>query len=570
MKQLKPLQNAMTRKKLLEKLASDFAAFLNHGEHDSQIDKIKNGKEEKNMKRITSLIAILLAVCMLAACGAQQTAAPSDPAAAGTNANKDRVINVAVSKLIDRFYTPDNFGVTEGIVMQQVYDTLLTQNADGTYGPSLAKDWEVSDDGLTYTFYLRDDVKWQDGEPFTSADVLYTFERYHEAPLFAWLYPVRVDKYIAVDEYTFQIILKEPMASFICNLHTPTVASIMPKHACERWGDEYGKTPDKIVGTGPYIVTEIVPSVSISYKSNPDYFKGVPSIEKICLHQIPDNNAIVIALQAGDIDLSFYGISGSSYDTLKATPNMIIEECPDALYHYINMYCKSGLFSDVRVRQAVAYAVNTEEILLLAQNGRGTLLNYSGDLGTLINANPDVTPAHVYKQDLDKARALIKEAGVEGAKVVISSYNSEPYVTIDTYLQSVLTQIGLDATVLPAERATFIADLDKENVQIYTLGKIDTNFDMEVSFAASVSTAYWGSGGNYSYYQNDEVQDLIERAVRSSDIEERKELYKKAIDIVTEEVPYIPLYALSQTIAHTSDIVTDNPRTNNMFLYSWA
>ena len=539
------------------------------------------------MKRFKSIVAVLLMSCMVfaAACGGgkdsgnNETAAQNGGESVGEtegektpsgSIDKSRTINIANSTLVDTFYTPKEFGIAEGISYAQVYDTLLVQELDGSIGPSLAEDWEISDDGLTYTFYLRKDVKWQDGEPFTAEDVKFTFDEYQKAPLFAYLYQERVEENILVDDYTFQFKLKAPMASFIANLHVPTVSSIMPKHAYEKYGEEYGSSPETTVGTGPYILTEWQPGVSETFKANPDYFKGTPSIENICMHQISDANGIVDAMQTGDIDLSYVSVSGGNYDTLKAEPKVVLEEYPDATYHSIYMYCKSGLFSDVRVRQAVAYAINKEDVITIAMNGRATALNYLGDIGSMINGNPDIVPDTVYEYDLEKAKALIKDAGVEGADVVISSYNSEPYLSIDTYLQSVLTQIGLNASVQPVERATLLDDLDKETVMIAPLGKADLGMDMEASLFASVGSNYYGTAGNYSFFSDDEIEALGLQGDEESDPEKRKEIYKEMINKIAEQVPYVPLYALQAAMPHSVDIASDNPRSESVFDYHWA
>ena len=521
------------------------------------------------MKRLKPMIAILLMLCMvmLPACGGGKTDGGEQT---GESGDKNRTINVALTTLVDSFYTPNEYGITEGYSLAQVYDTLIVQNEDGTYGPGLAEDWEVSPDGLTYTFHLREDVKWHDGEPFTAEDVKYTFDKYMEAPLFAFFYPVRVEENIVVDEHTFAVKLKTPMASFICNMFNPCMSSIMSKHACEEYGDEYGTSPETTVGTGPYTVSEWEPGVSITFKANPDYFKGEPSIESVCFHQMADINSIAVAMQTGDLDLSFSSMSGGNYDTLKAEPDIVMEEYPDTTYHSIYMYCKSGLFSDVRVRQAVAYAINKEDVLTVALDGRGEIMDYLGDLGTLINGNPDIVPEHTYEYDLEKAKELIKEAGVEGESVVITSYNTEPYVSIDTYLQSVLTSIGLNATVQPVERATFIDDIGKENFSIGPVGKADPGMDMESTFFSSVGQNYLGTGGNYGYYYNEEVEELGLQADQESDPEKRKELYAQIINIISEDVPCIPLYALEQAIPHSADIETTNYRGQSMFNYQWV
>jgi peptide/nickel transport system substrate-binding protein len=345
---------------------------------------------------------------------------------------------------------------------------------------------------------------------------------------------------------------------------------IMSKHGFDKYGEDYGSSVDKIIGTGAYIVTDWKPEVSISYKANENHFKGAPDIKNIVFNRITDTNAAIVAIQTGELDLLLTPINGANYKTLSGNKDVVIGEYMSARNEAIYMYCKDGIFSDVRMRKAVAHAVNKEDILMVAMDGLGQVIRYPGDIGSGMTANPDFAPAITYENDIEKAKALVKEAGKAGASVVIKSYNTDPYATIGTYLQGVLNEIGLKATVEPMERATFLSQLDKEMCEIFPLGWVGNCYDIEESLGALLHSANLGTAGNDSFYVNPEMDAMIEKARGTTNVEIRKELYKKVIDKMMEDIPFVPTFAFKAAIPRRADITTDNPKSFLLFDYRWV
>jgi len=435
-------------------------------------------------KRI--LLVVLLAVCV----GASTVAFAAE-----------RVVNYAYQAIPVTFAHGKVLGAAESMGLSQVYDTLLLKDFQGNFLPNLAERWEISDDSMVYTFHLRKDVKWTDGVGFTAKDVEFSYARLAKAPAFSWVFDVNIDHMEVPDDYTFKIFMKKPNALFISMLASPSESAIMAKHALEKYGDDYGTSVDKIVGTGAYIVTEWKPEVSISYKANENYFKGVPDIKNIVYNRVTDTNAAIVAIQTGELDLLLTPITGAAYKTLAGNPNIVLGDFMSARNEAIHMYVKDGVFSDVRMRRAVAHAIDKEDILTVAVDGLGQVIRYPGDVGSAITANPDYEPAITYEQSIEKARALVKEAGKEGASVVIKSYNTDPYATVGTYLQGVLSEIGLNATVAPMERATFLSELDKEMCDVFPLGWVSSSYDIEETLGSLLHSANLGTAGNYSFYK---------------------------------------------------------------------
>lgn len=504
------------------------------------------------MKKCVVLL-VLLALCLTA------------PAVAA-----ERVVNYAYQGIPVTFVHGKVIGMAEAMGFAQVYDTLLLKDFNGNFMPCLAKSWKISDDGMVYTFHLRDDVKWSDGVGFTARDVEFTFNYLAKAPAFSWIFDLNIKRMEVPDKYTLKIFMKKPNALFISTLASPSNSSIMPKHGFDKYGDKYGSTKDKIIGTGPYIVTDWKPEVSISYKANENYFRGAPKIKNIVFNRITDTNAAIVAIQTGELDLLFTPISGASYKTLAANKDIVMGEFTSGRNEAIYMYCKDGIFSDVRMRKAVAHAISKEDIMIVATDGLGKVIRYPGDIGPGMTANPEYDPPVKYEQDIIKAKTLVKEAGQVGAHVVIKSYNTDPYPAVGTYLQSVLNEIGLKATVEPMERATFLAQMDKEMCMIFPMGWVSNSYDIEECIGALLHSANLGTAGNDSFYINPEMDALIESARGTTDIKMRKSYYRKIIDKMMEDVPFIPTYAVKSALPRRADITTDNPKSYQLFDYRWV
>ena len=508
-------------------------------------------------KRITIMLSVVFLFMVL--CGGLEAAT-----------GKDRLVNFAYQGITSSFNVRNNLGTAEAITMAQVYDTLLTKDMDGTFRPNLADSWDISEDGLEYTFHLNKDVKWSDGVDFTAADVEFAFNYLAETPMFSWIYKTNIARMEIVDDDTIKIFVHKPNALFISLLAQPSYGNIMSKHGFEKYGEEYGTAIDKIIGTGAYKVTEWVPNISVTYEAKPDYFKGEAVFKRAKLHRINDHNTASVALQTGELDIYVVPIGGAVYNTLIGNKNIVMGEYISARNEGVYMYCKDGMFADVRMRRAVAHAVNKEDYLAVGMDGLGQIINYPGDIGSAMTANPDFVPAMQYEHDVEKARALVKEAGYEGASIVVKSYNTDPYATLATYIQGVLTEIGLVATVEPMERGTFLAQINAEAVPILPLSWNGQTYDIEEVLGNSLYSQSVGSAGNYSFYIDEEMDRMVEAARGTNDVAKRKELYRAIVDKYIEDMPFVPMFAMKSAIPRRVDITTDNPRSLRLFDYRWA
>jgi len=245
----------------------------------------------------------------------------------------------------------------------QVYNGLVRYNKDLEIEGELAESWEISEDGLSMTFHLRKGVKWHDGEPFTSADVLFTYRMYidpNTPTAYAESYR-QVASAEAPDPYTFKVTYEKPYAPALGSWGV----AIHPKHLLE--GQELTKSPlsRAPVGTGPYRFQEWRPGERVVLVANEDYFEGRPNIDRVVYRVIPDQSTMFLELQAGGLD--FMGLTPIQYttqtDTLAFKKNFNKYRYIAFGYTYLGYNLKKELFADRRVRQALSLAINKQEII---------------------------------------------------------------------------------------------------------------------------------------------------------------------------------------------------------------
>ena len=451
---------------------------------------------------------------------------------------------------------------------EQVYDTLV-RKINGEFVGYLADTWEISEDGLDYTFHLRD-ATFSNGDPITAEDVKFSIEYIRdECTQWAWLHK-DLDNVEVVDDHTCILHYTTADASRISTLCSVQYGGVFSKRAYEEFGEEYGTSVDKIVSSGPYVVTDWEENVSVSYEARDGYYGGAVDLKKLKYVAINDVNAAVVALQTGELDLYFNPISGVALENLKTASNVAVSEALTCRNESIYMNCETGLFTDVRMRQAVAYAINKEEALEVCGSGQGQVVIYPCDLGGVVTANPDFVPSRTYEYDVEKAKALVEECGNTGATCTIKSYNTEPFATMSVWLQGVLNAIGLDAKVETMERSAFLDQCTNGNVEICPFSWSNTSFDFGAAVGVYMNSANIPVSGNYGRYVNPKADELIALGNGTSDEEARKAYYKELMELYMEDVPSVAMYAVINAIGHSSQLTMEDAGSYLMSLVHWA
>ncbi|MFD1739703.1 ABC transporter substrate-binding protein [Bacillus salitolerans] len=509
---------------------------------------------------LTLLMAFML-VLGLAACGGTEDASDNKDAGktedttSGNDDSKEEETPAQDTLVFGRggdSVSLDPITATDGEsfkVTKNVFNTLVDYGEqDVTIRPSLATDWQVSEDGLVYTLTLREGVKFHDGTDFNADAVVYNFNRWGNGTKDQFYYYGSAfggfgdeEKHIikevkALDAKTVQFTLKKPQAPFMQNLAMSPFAIASPA-AIEKYGDKFNENP---VGTGPFKFVEWKRNERVVIEKNPDYFvEGLPKLNKVIFVSIPDNSARVNALLSGEVHLAD-GLNNS--DSNQLTGNLQAINRPSMNVGYLGLTVTRGPLKDKLVRQALNHAVDKQGIIDAF---------YGGQAIPAINPMPPSIKGYNdqvadYPYDLDKAKSLLAEAGYpDGFEMELWAMPvPRPYMPdgqkVAEVLQASFAQIGVKANIVSFEWATYLEKARAGEADSFMLGWTGDNGDAD-NF---LNTLLGGSNidsNNYTRYDNAEVNELLAKAQSSNDAAEREDLYKQAQVIIKDEAPWIPL-----------------------------
>ncbi|MBI2907621.1 MAG: ABC transporter substrate-binding protein [Chloroflexi bacterium] len=420
----------------------------------------------------------------------------------------------------------------------------------------LAKKWEMSSDGLTYTFTLEEGVKWHDGAPFTAEDVKYSLMRQKDPP--KGVYSVSKSLYEpmksveVVNPYAVKVTMSRPYASFLLMM-TLTVNSVMPKHVLEKVGD----MKREVVGTGPWKLKKYTRGVGIELEKSPAYFKkGLPYMDKFVQYIIPDISTRLAAFRTGRVMTDVKDHEPPTIDTIEQTmkENAIAYRIPGVLTSRNPFIVQiRPPFDDVRVRQAVSLAFDRWEYPRLCQPGMYEPGGYMvpGGLWNLpdeqVFAQPGYAkPGPAKDAEREKAKKLLAEAGhPNGFDFEIQARNLEEYTCQAVWMKAQLEKIGLKSTIKHVETATYFENLRTQNFQIMASGYGYTVDDPDLMFGE----AYGKEGGkNWGKYYNADFEKMLAEQSVMVDPAKRKDIVNKIQLLLHETVPFPVLGWRNRTV----------------------
>ena len=442
-----------------------------------------------------------------------------------------------------------------------VYNGLVKYDKNMNIVGDLAESWKISVDGLIITFYLRKGVKWHDGRPFTAADVLYTYQVTID-PKTPTAYSgdfLKVKKAEILDDYTFRVTYDQPFAPALISWGS----AILPRHLLT--GKDITKSPLKRqpIGTGPYMFKEWVAGQKIVLVSNPDYFEGRPYIDGYITRIIPDTATMFLELRAQSI--SYMDLTPLQYT--RQTENNLFNKYFNKYrylgfkYTYLGYNLKNPLFTDKKVRQAISYAINKEEIISGVLLGLGKPATGPYKPGTwAYNGN-----VKTYPYNPKKARELLREAGwvdvnsdgilEKGGKPfvfeIITNQGNETRQKCAEIIQRQLKEVGINVKIRILEWAAFVNDfINKRRFDAVILG-------WTISLDPDVYDVWHSSKTapeelNFMSYKNREADELLEKGRGTFNQKERKEYYDRFQEILAEDQPYTFLYVPEELIIISS------------------
>ena len=445
-------------------------------------------------------------------------------------------------------------------VVNQIFETLVYPDLDGNLVGVLATDWEVSDDNLTWTFKLREGVTFHDGTPFNAEAVKFTFDRIKAeetgAPRASAARAIAsVD---VVDEHTVNITTAEPYAPLLAQLSAYNLA-IMSPSAGDAVNAEYSRNP---AGTGPFRLGDWTPGEEMTLVRNEDYWGDKAASETVVLSVVPEDSARVLLLISGEADV-ISNVPTVMVPRLESAPGVELIEETGYRTIYVGMNMKMEPFDDVRVRHAIAHAIDKEALLAGVMTGIGTL--GGGFESTVIPGAADIPP---YPYDPERAKALLAEAGYPDGFEVDFYVPTGRYTNdrqIGEAIQAQLAEVGIEANLLSPEFGAYSALLrERDAVPFYILGKGSPTGDLDLTLG--ITTASTGSG-NYSNYENPEVDALIAEQRVTVDPDARKEVLRQILQQVYDDAPIVALYYENQIFGQRDNVTGFQVMPNENVLF---
>ncbi|MCK1994500.1 ABC transporter substrate-binding protein [Peribacillus muralis] len=458
--------------------------------------------------------------------------------------------------------------VTDGesfIVTQQIFETLVKYGENDTeINSGLAESWEVSDDAKTYTFKLKTGIKFHDGTDFNADAVVKNFQRWAKSKdeaKFAYYASMfggfegdegHVIKEVkAIDDSTVEFTLNRPQAPFLKNLAMPTFAIASPT-GFEKEGDNFTKNPS---GTGPFKFKAWKPGDTIEVVKNDDYWQdGLPKLDGITFKVIKDNSARLNAAIKGEIDL-MDGLNPSDISKVTGDDKLQSFERPSMNVGYFAFNVEKAPFDKKEVRQAISHLINKKEII--DNFFEGTAEPAKNPMPPSVSGYNDNVEDYDY--DVEKAKKLLKEAGLEdGFKMDLWAMPvPRPYMPdgqkVAEAIQASLKQVGIEANIVSYEWAAYLEKVQAGEAQSFMLGWTGDNGDADNFLYTLLDKDNIGSN-NYARYANDEVHDLLIEAQSTANEDKRNELYGKAQEIIHDEAPWVPLVHSLPQLAGTKAV----------------
>lgn len=485
-------------------------------------------------KTLRMSFTVLLAGALFTTVGcssSSNTASPTPDKDTAAAVKKGGTLNLSLDADPPKLDPSFSTALVDRMVFQSIYDKLVDLDDKGNIVPMLAEKWDVSPDQKSYTFTLREGVKFHDGTDFNAEAVKFNLDRYMDKASTRRNELQAVDTITVTDPKTIKIDLKQPFAPFLSVL-TDRAGMMSSPDAVKKYGDDYLNHP---VGTGPFVYKERVKGSTLTVEKNPNYWqKGLPNLDKVVYKIINDSNQALNNLKAGQVDIT------NVFPT-KEIPNFandaklsVVNE-PGQGFQGIHVNASKAPFDNKELRNAVDLMIDRDAIVKVVLNNAGK------------PAHSPYAPTHFAYGDtdkyeapnVDKAKELLKKAGKpDGFDFTLKIGTSPTNQQLGQMIQNMLKPAGINVTLEKVEFGTLLEQSKNGNYEAVQLGwsgrpDPDQNiYDWDVT----------GGAQNYSRYSNKEVDTLLQGARVEGDTAKRKDLYEKAMKILNDEDPYVYLY----------------------------
>lgn len=440
--------------------------------------------------------------------------------------------------------------------LKSIYEPLIGRDDNGEVIPFLATDWENVDDS-TWNFTLREGVTFHNGEELTAETVKfnidYVLDEDNDSGYRNYFLPIEEVK--IEDDYNFQIITNEPFPDLITRLADNLI--LMEPNHMEELGEDAAEEP---IGTGPYQFVDWERDQNFKMEAFDDYWDGEPQIKDVEFKVMPEYSSRLAAFLSGEVDL-FNNIPVDSIDEIESSENGKIESVSSARIFYLalnNDY--EGPLQDKKVRQAVNYAVDVDDILENVLNGHGTKMT-----GPLSEVNEGYVETEDYGYDPDKALELLEEEGVEPESISLTLETTNGRYPMDSEVAQAIAaqlgEIGIDVEVNVNEYVTYISKIEEGDIEDMAISSFGTQFVPSNTF----ESLFLADSASSIFSAPSEMEEMIKEVSPIMDPDERKEYYDELQHMAVEEAAWVPLWQQGDIYAVDEDL-TFNPRVDQRYM----
>lgn len=440
------------------------------------------------------------------------------------------------SKSLDIHQGNDGFSLRAN---RLIYSRLVEVDENMQIHPGLAESWKQLDD-KTMQFNLRKGIKFHNGDDFTAEDVKFSFERMMNSPRIAFVLPP-IERIDVVDDYTVNIVTKTPFGPLLSHLSHPALGMVSKKLLTEN--PEALK--EKPIGTGSYKFKEWIYGDKLVLEKNEDFYdKNERGLKYIIFKNVVEASNRAIGLETGEIDIAT-PISSVDEENIKNNPKLQLLTKPSISYSYIGMNMTKAPLNDIRVRKAINYAIDKQAIIDVILNGNGKIA--TSPIAPGVFGFTDKTKNYEY--NVEKAKELMKEAGYEnGFTTSILVFSGEANTQTAEIVQAYLKEIGIDLKIEIVEVSAYW-DMTERGVHNLFLGSWGVvTGDADYGLYAMYHSSAKGGAGNRDFYENEKVDELLDKAKTEIDPETRKKLYDEAQILIVNDAPDVMLYNRNLTV----------------------
>jgi len=499
------------------------------------------------LKRATLAGATILATAWLGACSTNN---------AGTAAGEGNVLRVAQQAFPSTLDPHDANESAAAIVHRHLFQTLVTQTPEMEIVPNLATSWQQVND-TTIEFTLRQGVTFHNGDELTADDVVFSLLRALDNPRVSHIVGMLDASTVeAVDRYTVRVGTAEPFSPLLNHLSHPA-GSIVPQQLITEIGD--AAFADNPVGSGPFQYASRIHGDFVELDRFEDYTGTATDLDGMIFRTIIEGSSRIIELETGEIDVVL-AVDPSDVSRVDNDANLVLHRAPDLRTEYLGFNVNNEYLSNVLVRRAIAHAINTEDIIHAVFEGIGA--RALGPIGPNVFGAYAGVEGHAFDPAL--SLELLAEAGLaDGFELNFLIDEAPLRVAQATIIQNQLAQIGITASITTRDWATYIQETGEGAHDIFLLGWTTVTGDADYGLYALFHSRNAGAPGNRSFFENAELDALLDEAKATTDEATRIELYRQAQLIIVEEAPWA-------FIRHGENIVGLSGRVQNFELHPAA